>query len=107
MTARKRGSDPRKDNGLREQAEVGKTSSSNIASLAGMYEIVKGKLLAGKDVRLIDFESRQRAAVIGAVAALRDEYPVRTSWRTVRESHLSETRLRARTYWIPGEYFHD
>ena len=61
-------------------------------------------LLAGRVIRVIDIPRDQRAAAIAALAQLRDELPVRMSWRTVSESHLSETRLRARCYWIAGEH---
>ena len=64
-------------------------------------------LLAGRDIRLIDYPPEMRPVVIGAVAQLRDELPIRTGWQTVRESHLSETRLRARRYNIPGEFLRE
>ena len=61
-------------------------------------------VLAGQSVRLIDYLPEQRPQVIGAIAALRDELPIRTGWQTIRESHLSETRLRARRYSIDGAF---
>lgn len=78
------------------------TSSANI--LTDMLESIKPVLLAGKSIRLIDYPPEQRPYVIGAIAMLRDELPIRSGWMTVRESYLSETRLRARRYSIPGEF---
>ena len=72
-----------------------------------LYDSVKADLLAGRDVRLIDFPPERRPEVIGVMAQLRDELPIRTGWQTVRESHLSETRLRARRYSIPGEFLRE
>ncbi len=65
---------------------------------------LKDALLQGFDVRLIDFAPEERSQVIGAIAALRDEFPINCRWITIRESHLSETRLRARSYHIKGEH---
>ena len=69
-----------------------------------IYDRIRDDLLAGRTVRIIDVPRDQRPAAIAAIAALRDELPVRMSWRTVSESHLTETRLRARCYWIAGEH---
>jgi len=69
-----------------------------------LSDAIKAKFLAGQSVSLIQFPEDRRAEAIGAIARLRDEYPVRCRWATIRESHLSETRLRARSYSIPGEF---
>lgn len=83
-----------------------KTTSSQVI-FTDLLESIKADLLAGKAIRLIDFTHQQRPHLIGAIAALRDELPVRTGWQTVRESHLSETRLRARRYSIDGTFLKD
>lgn len=72
-----------------------------------VYNRIRDDLLRGKAVRILDIPRDQRAAAIAALAQLRDELPVRMSWRTVSESHLSETRLRARCYWIAPECLHE
>lgn len=64
-------------------------------------------LLAGRTVRILDIPRDQRPEAIAALAVLRDELPIKTTWRTYSESHLSETRLRARCYWIAPEYLHE
>lgn len=71
------------------------------------YESIKAALQSGRDLRLVDFPPEQRTIVIGIVASLRDEFPIRAGWQTIRESHLSETRLRARRYFIPGEFLRE
>ena len=68
------------------------------------YTRLRDDLLAGRVIRILDIARNERPAAIAALAQLRDELPVRMSWRTVSESHLSETRLRARCYWIAGEH---
>ena len=68
------------------------------------YTRLRDDLLAGRVIRILDVPRNERPAAIAAIAALRDELPVRMSWRTVSESHLTETRLRARCYWIDGEH---
>ena len=68
---------------------------------------VKATLLAGQSVRLNDYPPEDRQAGTGAVAVLRDELPINARWSTVRESHLSQTRLRALRYWIPGEFLRE
>lgn len=79
-------------------------SDSNINA---NYEAIKTALQLGRDLRLLDFPPEQRTMVIGIVASLRDEFPIRVGWQTIRESHLSETRLRARRYFIPGEFLRE
>ena len=68
------------------------------------YTRLRDDLLRGKTIRILDTARHERPEAIAALAQLRDELPVRMSWRTVSESHLTETRLRARCYWIPGEH---
>ena len=96
-----------KDNALREQGAEQCKDDYNTVILADLRESIKAILLAGRDVRLIDYTPEQRPVVVGAIAMLRDELPIRTGWQTVRESHLSETRLRARRYSIPGEFLRE
>ncbi|MFZ4539603.1 hypothetical protein [Propionivibrio sp.] len=74
------------------------------SNLPAIIWAVKTTLLKGAVVRLIDFADEDRPYVIGAIAALRDEFPVTLRWVTIRESHLSETRLRAKSYHIKGEF---
>lgn len=76
-------------------------------NFTAVYDRIHDDLLRGKAVCILDIPRDQRAAAIAALAQLRDELPVRMSWRTVSESHLSETRLRARCYWISGEHLHE
>ena len=86
------------------QAEgVSKTHTSP-SIFTDLLEAIKADLLAGQSVRLVDYLPEQRPQVIGVIAALRDELPIRTGWQTIRESHLSETRLRARRYSIDGAF---
>lgn len=72
-----------------------------------VYTRLRDDLLAGRVIRILDIPRNERPAAIAALAQLRDELPVRMSWRTVSESHLSETRLRARCYWIAPECLHE
>ena len=65
---------------------------------------LKDQFLAGHEILLTSYPPSVRAQVIGALAALRDELPISCRWLTLRESHLSETRLRARAYRIRGEF---
>lgn len=69
-----------------------------------IYERIRDDLLAGRVIRILDVPRDQRPAAIAALAQLRDELPVKVTWRTVSESHLTETRMRARCYWIAGEH---
>ena len=96
-------------NGNANLSEVGQVGESNTTSELHPTELsatVKAALPKGADVRLIKFEPEPRSQVIGIIAALRDELPVICRWVTIRESHLSETRLRAKSYLIKGEYLH-
>ena len=98
----------KKENGLRKQAISPKPLQEYCTpDSTELFESIKAALLAGRAVRLIDSPPAQRAQVIGFIAQLRDELPILTGWRTIRESHLSETRLRARFYSIPGEFLRD
>lgn len=95
---------PRNAKGRSRQPECAKQETHSADIFADLLESIKADLLAGRDVRLIDFAVEQRPLVLGAIAALRDEFPIRAGWQTIRESHLSQTRLRARRYCIPGEF---
>lgn len=68
------------------------------------YETIKAALQAGRDLRVVDFSPEDRPQLLGTLARLCDELPIRSSWQTLRESRLSETRLRVRRYWLPNEY---
>lgn len=92
-----------KKNAQPAEAEL---SARDTAIFFDLLDSIKAALLAGKSVRLIDFPNDRRPYALAAIASLRDELPVRSGWRTVRESHLSETRLRARTYSIDGAFLH-
>ena len=68
---------------------------------------LKARFLAGDKVRLIDYHESQRAEVMGAIKTLQDELPIVTGWQTVRQSYLSETRTRARSYHIPEAFLRE
>ena len=72
---------------------------------ASIYPNIKKTLrerfLTGDKVRIIDYHASARAEVTGAIKTLQDELPIVTCWQTVRQSYLSETRTRARSYHIP------
>ena len=69
-----------------------------------VYNRLRDDLLRGKTVRVLDIARPERPEAIAALAQLRDELPVKVTWRTVSESHLTETRMRACCYWIAGEH---
>ena len=92
-----------KKNAQPAEAEL---SARDTAILDDLLESIKGDLLAGKSVRLLDFANDRRPFALAAIATLRDELPIRCGWQTMRESHLSETRLRARRNSIDGAYLH-
>lgn len=79
-------------------------ASDNKPDVTPILDRVKAALLTGQSIRLIDYPPEERQEICGAVAALRDVLPIRANWCTVRESFLSQTRLRAQRYWIPGEF---
>lgn len=95
-----------KDNALREQG-AGETTANSGTSLTELTATVKARLLEGHLLRLIDFKPEQREEVMGIVANLRDKIAISVAWRTVRESSLSETRLRAKTYRIAGAFLRE
>ncbi len=68
---------------------------------------LKTALLAGHEILLTSYPECDRAQVIGALATLRDELPISCRWITLRQSWLSETRLRAKAYRIRGEFLHN
>lgn len=72
-----------------------------------IYDDIKRKLLAGNHVRVIDYPELERNKVIGTIAVLRDELPIVAGWQTLRQSYLSETRTRARSYHIPEAFLRE
>lgn len=68
---------------------------------SNIIDILRARFLAGNRVRVIDYHETARASVTGAIKTLQDELPIVTGWHTVRQSYLSETRTRARSYHIP------
>ncbi|WP_374401227.1 hypothetical protein [Niveibacterium sp.] len=81
-----------------------KPSASDSAIFTSACDAIKADLEAGKAVQLIDFDAERRPFAVAAIAKLRDELPIRCGWHTIRESHLSETRLRAKRYSIDGTH---
>ncbi len=79
-------------------------SAPDKANSTDMRESIKANFLNGGSERLIKYAPQDRGAAMAAIASLRDELPIRAGWQTIRESHASETRTRARTYSIPGEF---
>ena len=66
-----------------------------------IIETLRLRFLAGNKVRVIDYHETARAEVTGAIKTLQDKLPIVTGWQTVRQSYLSETRTRAKSYHIP------
>ena len=97
MSARRR-----RDEAQRELGQVG--TAGTTSKRDSTPSALKAALLAGHEILLTSYPPSDRAQVIGALAALRDELPISCRWLTLRESHLSETRLRARAYRIRGEF---
>lgn len=91
-------------NALRQQGEGKRKSSNTQTNSNNLLGIIKGKFLSGQSVRLIDYPENQRSLLISIIAELRDELPIKAGWQTIRESHISETRLRSRSYLIPSEF---
>ena len=79
-------------------------NTSNLLQCKPDYEAIKAALQAGRDLRVIDFTPEDRPALLGTLAKLCDEMPIRCTWQTLRESRLSETRLRVRRYWLANQY---
>lgn len=80
------------------------SDSSNSTTLAAS---IKASFLAGTKVRIIDFKELDRAEATGVIKTLQDELPIVTGWQTVRQSYLSETRTRARSYHIPEAFLRE
>ena len=72
-----------------------------------IYDKLKARFLAGNTVCAIDYHESVRADVLGAIKTLQDELPISVGWRTIRQSYLSETRTRARSYHIPEAFLRD
>ena len=68
---------------------------------------IKQAFVAGRTLFAIDFVEHKRAEALGVIATLRDELPITQGWRMVRQSHLSETTLRAWTYFTRGEFLRE
>jgi len=108
MDALTKGSPPEKaktPQGVEAEGVFKTTPNTDI--LPQLEKSIKDKLLSGNQIRLVDYPAEQRAMVIGILAGLRDELPIQTGWQTIRQSHLSETRVRAKRYSIPGEFLID
>ena len=72
-----------------------------------IIDTLRAKFLAGNKVRIIDYHESKRAEVTGAIKTLQDELPIVTGWQTVRQSYLSETRTRAKSYHIPEAFLRE
>lgn len=70
-------------------------------------ESIKLRFLAGNKVSIIDYQAELRPEVTGIIKTLQDELPIVVGWRTIRQSYLSETRTRARTYHIPEAFLRE
>ena len=56
--------------------------------MTALIDTLRADLLAGRVVRVLDVARDRRPEAIAALAELRDELPVRVTWRTVSESHV-------------------
>ena len=91
-------------NALRQPGVDTSSDSNDTREFTPILDRVKAALLAGQSIRVIDYPPEDRQRVVGAIAALQDVLPIIARWSTVRESHLSQTRLRALRYSIPGKF---
>jgi hypothetical protein len=98
---------PRNAKGLRGQSDCTNQNKDSADIFTDLREAIKRKLMNASSVRVIDYPEHERGFVLAVIAGLRDELPVRCGWQTVRESHASETRTRARTYSIPSEFLRE
>ena len=74
---------------------------------SNIIETLRARFLAGNKVRIIDYHESMRAEVTGTIKTLQDELPIVTGWQTVRQSYLSETRIRAKSYHIPEAFLRE
>ena len=77
---------------------------TRFADYAPDYDSVKNLLQSGRDLRVIDYPPESRPQLLGTLAKLCDELPDFTTWQTLRESRVCETRLRVRRYWLPKQF---
>ena len=68
---------------------------------------LRARFLAGNKVLIIDYHESSRAEVMGAIKTLQDQLPIVAGWQTVRQSYLSETRTRAKSYHIPEAFLRE
>ncbi len=62
---------------------------------------LRDRFHAGESCGALDYAKSLRPFFSGLVCMLRDENPnIRPTWRTIREAHVSGTRLRERVYGI-------
>lgn len=85
-----------------QTAYVDQQSNNN-----NLLKEIKDKFQSGQSLKLIDYPESERSSLISVIAKLRDELPIKAKWQTIRESHVSETRLRAISYSIPCEFLRD
>ena len=90
---------------MQKKAQQGFTPIEPSDSLnSNIIDSLRAKFLAGNKVRIIDYHESKRAEITGAIKTLQDELPIVTGWQTVRQSYLSETRTRAKSYHIPEAF---
>ena len=91
---------------MQKKAQLGFTPIEPSDSLNSntLAESIKLRFLAGNKLSIIDYHESVRPEVTGIIKSLQDELPIATGWRTIRQSYLSETRTRARSYHIPEAF---
>lgn len=88
------------------QQQINVTEPSDSLN-SNIIDSLRARFLAGNKVRIIDYQELKRAEVTGAIKTLQDELPIVTGWQTLRQSYLSETRTRAKSYHIPEAFLRD
>jgi len=88
------------------QQQINVTEPSDSLN-SNIIATLRAKLLAGNKIRVIDYHETSRSEVLGAMAVLQDELPISAGWQTIRQSYLSETRTRARSYHIPEAFLRE
>lgn len=75
--------------------------------MSNIKQTIQANLLAGIKQCAIHYPENKRSEFIAAIAELRDALPIVAGWVTLRQSYLSETRTRAKSYHIPDAFLRE
>lgn len=89
---------PENDKDRVQAARVGKAETTDAEIVTLLADQIKAALMGGESITPTDIPVEHRVLFWAALQRVRDDIPVRTVWKTIREEFVDGRRLREKTF---------